>query len=103
MLLQNRLRSVLIPGFDKIKEEAISNGALGCGISGSGPTIFAISTEEAVAQKVGKAIQAQFTALKLWIAMCLCRRSMEGAQRWWNSFKFQSCPSRNPVNLNNPP
>jgi homoserine kinase len=59
------VRSVLIPGFDKIKEEAINAGALGCGISGSGPTIFAISTEASVAEKVGKAIQIQFTALKL--------------------------------------
>jgi homoserine kinase len=37
------IRSVLIPGFHKIKEEAMQAGALGCGISGSGPTIFALS------------------------------------------------------------
>ena len=39
------IRSVLIPGFDSIKEAAIQCGALGCGISGSGPTIFSLSTE----------------------------------------------------------
>jgi homoserine kinase len=34
------LRSVLIPGFDLIKKTAMENGALGSGISGSGPSIF---------------------------------------------------------------
>jgi homoserine kinase len=59
------IRSVLIPGFDRIKEEAVKAGALGCGISGSGPTIFALSTDAATAQRVGEAMQAQFTELKL--------------------------------------
>ena len=35
-------RKHLIPHFDKVKEEALKAGALGAGISGSGPTIFAI-------------------------------------------------------------
>src|SRR5688572_30846351 len=34
------VRALLIPGFDIIKEKAVGAGALGCGISGSGPTIF---------------------------------------------------------------
>ncbi len=37
------IRSILIPGFDEVKQEALSAGALGCGISGSGPSIFALS------------------------------------------------------------
>ncbi len=47
------IRSILIPGFDVIKSTSMSNGALGCGISGSGPSIFAFSKGEATAQKVG--------------------------------------------------
>src|SRR5688572_2466796 len=47
------IRSVLIPGFDFMKEEALKAGALGSGISGSGPTIFALSTDAATAQRVG--------------------------------------------------
>jgi len=35
------VRSMLIPGFDLIKKTAYENGALGSGISGSGPSIFA--------------------------------------------------------------
>jgi len=59
------IRSVLIPGFAGIKLEAIRNGALGCGISGSGPTIFALSTAQDVAEKVANAIQQQFTKIHL--------------------------------------
>jgi homoserine kinase len=59
------IRSVLIPGFNVIKAEAIRNGALGAGISGSGPTIFALSTEYSIAENVGRAIQLQFEKLKL--------------------------------------
>lgn len=47
------IRSILIPGFDAVKTTAVANGALGCGISGSGPSIFAFSQGEATAQKVG--------------------------------------------------
>lgn len=36
-------RSKLIPEFDKIKETSLKTGALGCGISGSGPSIFTFS------------------------------------------------------------
>jgi homoserine kinase len=59
------IRSLLIPGFYEIKDVAIKEGALGCGISGSGPTIFALSTERAVAESVGKAMQMQFAKFKL--------------------------------------
>jgi homoserine kinase len=46
------LRSVLIPGFDNIKKAAIDSGALGSGISGSGPSIFALCKGKESAQKV---------------------------------------------------
>lgn len=46
------LRSVLIPGFDNIKGAAIEAGALGSGISGSGPSIFAFCKGEKMANKV---------------------------------------------------
>jgi len=36
-------RSTLIPGFDAVKKAAMDAGAVGCSISGSGPTIFALS------------------------------------------------------------
>ena len=51
------IRSILIPGFDAIKTTAMDNGALGCGISGSGPSIFSFSKGEHSAQKVGTAMK----------------------------------------------
>lgn len=36
-------RKNLIPYFDEVKNAAMSTGALGCAISGSGPSIFALS------------------------------------------------------------
>lgn len=50
------IRSILIPGFDAVKQKAIETGALGCGISGSGPSIFALSKGEAMAKKVAQAM-----------------------------------------------
>lgn len=47
-------RSILIPKFDKVKEISLLAGALGSGISGSGPSMFALSKGEEVANKVGK-------------------------------------------------
>ena len=46
------VRSSLIEGFDHIKNNALALGALGCSISGSGPTIFALCENEDVAQNI---------------------------------------------------
>jgi homoserine kinase len=46
------VRSILIPGFDEVKRNSKEVGALGGGISGSGPSIFMLSTEEETALKV---------------------------------------------------
>lgn len=45
-------RSNLIPGFDHCKAAALENGALGCSISGSGPSIFAWVAGQSPAMKV---------------------------------------------------
>ncbi|MEJ6545570.1 MAG: homoserine kinase [Flavobacteriaceae bacterium] len=51
------VRSILIPGFDEIKAAALNAGALGCGISGSGPSVFALSKGKDKALKVADAIR----------------------------------------------
>jgi len=48
------VRSMLIPGFDDVKKKSIYAGALGGGISGSGPSIFMLCEEEKTAKKVEK-------------------------------------------------
>lgn len=45
-------RSGLIPGYTELKESAISGGALGAGISGSGPSVFALCRGESSAATV---------------------------------------------------
>jgi homoserine kinase len=46
------VRSMLIPGFDEVKKKSKAAGALGGGISGSGPSIFMLSENEATAKQV---------------------------------------------------
>lgn len=58
-------RKHLIPYFDLVKSEAIKAGALGAGISGSGPTIFALCKGEEVAKNVQEAIQNAYADKKI--------------------------------------
>ena len=51
------VRSILIPGFDEVKQKCKEAGALGGGISGSGPSIFMMSEEEATAKKIEEIMQ----------------------------------------------
>ena len=53
-------RSALIPGFPELKKVATDSGALGSGISGSGPSIFALSRGEAAAIRVGESMRQAF-------------------------------------------
>ena len=46
------VRSILIPGFDEVKKRCKEAGALGGGISGSGPSLFMLSKEKATAKQV---------------------------------------------------
>ena len=50
------LRGPFIPKFDVIKKTALENGALGSGISGSGPSIFALSKGIETANRIAKAM-----------------------------------------------
>lgn len=58
-------RAMLIPKFDAIKTAALTAGALGSGISGSGPSIFALSKGEETAQKVAKAMSTIYTSINI--------------------------------------
>ncbi len=51
------IRSILIPEFKTVKEEVKKAGALGSGISGSGPSIFALSKGEKTAQRVAQTMK----------------------------------------------
>ena len=55
------VRSLLIPAFQEVKAAALKTGALGCGISGSGPSIFSLCQQEEVALEVAE-VQKQIFA-----------------------------------------
>lgn len=59
------LRGKFIPHFNQVKETAMANGALGSGISGSGPSIFALSKGIETAQKVANAMKVIFDATEI--------------------------------------
>ena len=59
------VRSMLIPGFDEIKKGCKRAGALGGGISGSGPSIFMLSKEHSTALQVEQIMKEVFGNLKI--------------------------------------
>ena len=54
------VRSILIPGFDRIKADCKAAGAIGGGISGSGPSIFMLSRDEPTAQIVAGVMKSVY-------------------------------------------
>ena len=64
-VLVEPVRSILIPGFDLVKQKSKEAGALGGGISGSGPSIFMLSKDEQTAKKVEAAMHEVFNAISL--------------------------------------
>lgn len=58
-------RSILIPAFEQVKQVSKQLGALGGGISGSGPSIFMLSTNEYTAKAVELAMGQIYAAIGL--------------------------------------
>ncbi len=54
------LRASLIPGFGAVKTAALTAGALGCSIAGSGPSVFAFASDDETALRIGVAMQSAF-------------------------------------------
>ncbi|MFM7194031.1 MAG: homoserine kinase, partial [Bacteroidota bacterium] len=57
------VRSLLIPGYAQVRQAALGAGAIGCGISGSGPTMFALCEDHA--DSVGEAMVQAFRTVGL--------------------------------------
>jgi len=55
-------RAPLVPGLAAIKRAAIEAGALGCSLSGSGPSLFALCREIETARRVARAMAAEVAA-----------------------------------------
>ncbi|MCA4896741.1 MAG: homoserine kinase [Cytophagales bacterium] len=74
------IRSAFIPGFEQVREVAVKAGALGSGISGSGPTMFALSPDHALAEKVGEVMQLEFLKSNLKSEVYVSKVNQEGAR-----------------------
>ena len=59
------VRSMLIPGFDEVKSRCKEAGALGGGISGSGPSIFMLSKDRSTAEEVAKVMRSIYEKIGL--------------------------------------
>lgn len=57
------VRSILIPGFDELKKKCREAGALGGGISGSGPSVFMLSRDEGTATDVEQVMKEIYERL----------------------------------------
>ena len=71
-------RKKLIPFFDSAKNNALKAGALGAGISGSGPTIFALCKGDETAQKVAKEMAKVYKEAKIDFNIHLSKINQEG-------------------------
>ena len=71
-------RKPLIPFFDNVKNSALKAGALGAGISGSGPTIFALCKGDAIAESVYKSIQESYKNTGINFEMFISKVNPEG-------------------------
>jgi homoserine kinase len=69
---------MLIPRFHEVKAAALHAGALGSGISGSGPSIYALSKGMDIAKQVGEAMKKQFDDLELEYEVHLSKINNEG-------------------------
>jgi homoserine kinase len=59
------VRSILIPGFSDVKNKSKDAGALGGGISGSGPSIFMLSENETIAKQVEQVMADVYSAMAI--------------------------------------
>jgi len=53
----------LVPGFVKVKDAALKAGAVGCSLSGSGPSMFAVATSFKAARAIGRTMARTFSRI----------------------------------------
>ena len=73
-------RSMLIPEFEAIRNAALEAGALGSGISGSGPSIYALSKGKITAQKVAAEMTAVISNLPIEHDVFVSKINTEGVR-----------------------
>jgi len=74
-------RQHMIPGFIKVKENAIKAGALGVTISGAGPSVIAFSKSSANLKKISLAMSKGFTSANTKSQTVICKPSKGAADK----------------------
>ena len=74
------VRSILIPGFNDVKNKCKEAGALGGGISGSGPSIFMFNKDEQTANTTKNIMQDVYTKLGVDYRCYVTTVNMEGVK-----------------------
>ncbi len=72
------VRSILIPGFDQVKLLSKEAGALGGGISGSGPSLFMLSKDDATAREVEQVMKDVYTNIGIDFKTYVTKLNKEG-------------------------
>ncbi len=72
------VRSILIPGFDQVKLLSKEAGALGGGISGSGPSLFMLSKDDATAREVEQVMKDVYTKIGIDFKTYVTKLNKEG-------------------------
>jgi homoserine kinase len=73
-------RKKLIPGYDNAREAAMTAGALGFNISGSGPSLFAMSEGKDTAERIGERVKKVFNDYGTQCDVYISEISAEGAR-----------------------
>jgi homoserine kinase len=73
-------RKSLIPKFDELRFAAMGAGALGGGISGSGPSVFMLSQSAEIAAKVGDALAAVYSTADIEFKTYISPIAKDGVQ-----------------------
>ncbi len=68
-------RKHLIPGFSKVKNNALNAGALGVTISGAGPSVIAFCKKSQNLKKIGKSMEKGFSSAKVGCDIIICKPS----------------------------
>jgi homoserine kinase len=73
-------RAALVPGFRAAQAAALADGALGCTLSGSGPSIFAVTQSAAHGQEVAQILKSALADAGLESQLHLCGIDHQGAR-----------------------
>ena len=74
------IRAILIPAFHELKLKCKEAGALGGGISGSGPSVFMLSKGEEAARKVAATMDAVYSGLGVDYKIYVSQINTEGVK-----------------------